>query len=131
MKNATLLKKNDKLTVTVEDITNLGFGVAKHEGAVIFIADTVMDDVCEIQIIKAAASYYVGKLVRMIKPSEKRVASRCDSGRCRSCAYKCIDYSEELKIKENFIRSAFIKEGLSDVSVLPTVPSPRVRGYRN
>lgn len=131
MKNATLLKKNDKLTVTVEDITNLGFGVAKHEGAVIFIADTVMGDVCEIQIIKAAASYYVGKLVRMIKPSEKRVASRCGSARCRSCAYKCIDYSEELKIKENFIRSAFIKEGLSDVSVLPTVPSPRVRGYRN
>ena len=131
MNHGTLLKKNDKLTVTVEDITNLGFGVAKHCGAVIFIADTVMGDVCEIQIIKAASSYYVGKLLKLITPSDKRVAPRCDNSRCRSCAYKCIDYAEELKIKESFIRSAFIKEGLSDVRVLPTVPSPRTQGYRN
>ena len=131
MKHNTLLKKNDVLTVTVEDMTNLGFGVAKHCGAVIFIADTVTGDVCEIQIIKAAASYYVGKLLTLISPSPKRVAPRCDNARCRSCAYKCVSYDEELRIKENFIRSAFLKEGLGGVCVLPTVPSPLTRGYRN
>ena len=131
MKHDTILKKNDRLTVTVEDITNLGFGVAKHRGAVIFIAEAVTGDVCEIQIIKAASSYYVGKLLKLITPSDKRVAPRCDNTRCRSCAYKCIDYSEELLIKEGFIRSAFLKEGLSDIRVLPTAPSPLVRGYRN
>ena len=131
MKHDILLKKNDKLTVTVEDITNLGFGVAKHRGAVIFIAEAVTGDVCEIQIIKAASSYYVGKLTRLITPSDKRTAPRCDNARCHSCAYKCVDYAEELKIKENFIRSAFLKEGLSDITVHPTVPSPRTCGYRN
>ena len=125
------MKKNDRLTVTVEDITNLGFGVAKHEGAVIFIADTVTGDTCEIQIIKATNSYYVGRLLKMIKPSDRRVSPRCENARCRSCAYKCIGYDDELKIKEGFIRSAFLKEGLSDVMVLPTVPSPLTRGYRN
>ena len=126
-----MLKKNDVLTVTVEDITNLGFGVAKHEGAVIFISGAVSGDVVEIKIIKVASSYYVGKIERMITPSDKRCQDRCNNCACKSCAYKSIRYSEELDIKTGIIRSAFLKEGLSDIEVLPTVASPKLYEYRN
>ena len=131
LKNKTTLKKNDVLTVTVEDITNLGFGVAKHGGAVIFISGAVSGDVAEIKIIKAASSYYVGKIERIIAYSDKRCESRCKNTSCKSCAYRNISYSEELKIKSGIIRSAFLKEGLSDIEVLPTVASPMLYEYRN
>ncbi len=131
LKSGTILKKNDTLDVAIEDITNLGFGVAKHEGAVIFVSGAVTGDEVEIKIIKAASSYYVGKIERIIKLSDKRCPDRCQNHACRSCAYKSISYEEELKIKTGIIRSAFLKEGLSDIEVLPTVPSPRLYEYRN
>ena len=131
LKKGERLSKNDVITINIEDITNLGFGVGKHEGAVIFVKDTVVGDTAEVKIIKAASSYYVGKLLSLKKASSIRCADRCDNTRCSSCAYRRIRYDEELKIKENIIRSAFLKEGLSDVEVLPTVPSPAITGYRN
>ena len=50
------MKKNDLLTLKIEDITNLGFGVAKNGGAVIFVSDTVPGDEVAARIIKAASS---------------------------------------------------------------------------
>ena len=126
-----ILKKNDIITAKIEDITNLGFGVAKHLGAVIFVSDAVSGDEAEIRIIKAASSYYVGKIEKMIKPSDIRCEGRCDSRACKSCAYRRISYEEELRIKTGIVSSAFIKAGLADIVTLPTVPSPKLKEYRN
>ena len=131
MKAKAVLKKNDVITLNIEDLTNLGFGVGKVNGAVVFVSGAVTGDVAEVKIIKSASSYYIGKIEKMIKYSEIRGEERCKNAKCRSCAYKCIKYEEELKIKENIVRSAFLKEGLSDVAVAPTVPSPREHEYRN
>ncbi len=125
------LKKNDVLELTVEDMTNLGFGVAKHGGAVIFIQDAVTGDRVRAKIIKAASSYYVAKAIEYISYSDKRCEGRCDIKRCRSCAYKSIRYDDELELKTADIRAAFAKAGLSHITVLPTVASPKTAGYRN
>lgn len=131
MKNNAILQKNDIITLDIEDITNLGFGVGKHGGAVVFVSDAVTGDKAEVKIIKTASSYYVGKVEKFISLSDIRGIDRCENTRCKACAYRNIKYEEELKIKENIIRSAFLKEGLSDISVLPTVPSPKLTEYRN
>lgn len=131
MKKQAVLKKNDTITLKIEDITNLGFGVGKHTGAVIFVSGTVTGDIAEVKIIKAASSYYVGKLLSLKEHSGIRGADRCQSKQCKSCAYREIKYAEELKIKQNTVRSAFMKEGLSDINVLPTVASPKLTEYRN
>ena len=73
------MKKNDIITLKIEDITNLGFGVGKHEGAVVFVASLVPGDVAEVKIIKAASSYFVGKCEKLIALSEKRVDPRCQN----------------------------------------------------
>lgn len=131
MKRKAVLKKNDTITLKIEDITNLGFGVGKHEGAVVFVSGAVTGDVAEVKIIKATSSYYVGKLLKITAASVIRGEDRCKNQKCKSCAYREIRYAEELKIKENTVRSAFMKEGLSDITVLPTVPSPKLTEYRN
>jgi len=127
----TDLKKNDIVTLEIEDITNLGFGVGKINGAVVFVSSCVPGDVAEVRIIKAASSYYVGRVEKMLVLSDKRCDTRCGSDKCHSCALRLLRYEDELLYKENVIRSAFLKERLSDISVLPTVPSPRLTGYRN
>ena len=125
------LKKNDLLTLEIADITNLGFGVARHEGQVIFVSGAVPGDECEIKIIKTGGSFLVGRVERFIKRSELRVEGRCDNKRCQSCAYKCLSYEHELSLKEEAVRQIFKKAGLPEVKIMPIVGSPSERGYRN
>ena len=125
------LKKNDVITTEIIDITNLGFGVAKVDGAVIFVSDTVPGDIAKIKIIKLGSSYSVGRLEELITPSDKRVDGRCSNGLCRSCAYKKLSYDHEKALKEESVRQIFKKSGLSDVEIMPLVGSPTECGYRN
>lgn len=125
------LRKNDLLTGRIVDITNLGFGVAKAEGAVIFVSDTVPGDVAKIRIIKVGSSYLVGRVEELITPSSLRTEGRCDSKVCRSCAYKCLSYDHEKSLKEESVRQIFKKSGLGEVKIMPLIGSPCERGYRN
>ncbi len=125
------LKKNDILTVAVEDITDLGFGVARNDGEVIFVSDTVPEDVAKIKIIKTTSSYSIARLEELVVPSKRRVCDRCTVTGCKSCAYKRISYKDELLLKENGVAEAFKKAGLSHIRVEKIVGSPDERHYRN
>lgn len=125
------LKKNDVITAEIVDITNLGFGVAKVDGAVVFVASSVPGDVAKIRIIKVGSSFSVGRVEQMLSLSRKRVEGRCNNALCRSCAYKCLGYDYEKELKEESVRQIFKKSGLSEVKIAPIVGSPSEQKYRN
>ena len=125
------MKKNEVVELQIIDITNLGFGVAKLDGEVIFVSDSVVGDTVQAKIIKVTRSYSVARVERLIKPSSLRTDDRCKNGKCKSCAYKLIEYNRELALKEESVRQIFKKAGLSDVTVLPIVASPKTAEYRN
>ena len=74
------LKKNDVFTSEIVDITNLGFGVAKHEGAVVFVSGAVPGDVVRIKVIKIGSSFMVGRVEEFLTKSTHRVENRCHRG---------------------------------------------------
>lgn len=125
------LKKNDIITAEIVDITNLGFGVAKVDGAVVFVAGTVPGDKAKIKIIKVGSSYSVGRAEEFITLSDKRVENRCAKALCRSCAYKSLGYSHEKELKEEMVRQIFKKAGLPEVKIASLVGSPTEHRYRN
>ncbi len=126
-----MLKKNDILLLEITDMTNLGFGVARHGNLVIFIAGAVKGDVVKAKIIKLTSSYAVARTEELIKPSEKRSDDRCTIKSCQSCAYKCIEYEEELKMKHADVISAFKKAELDEIKIVDPIPSPTTKNYRN
>lgn len=125
------LKKNDVFVAEIVDITNLGFGVAKIDGQVVFVSGAVPGDVARIKVIKVSGSFSVGRVEELVTRSERRVEGRCKNAACKSCAYKCLSYEYEKELKEESVRQIFKKSGLWDVKVLPLVPSPAECGYRN
>ena len=125
------LKKNDVFEAEIVDITNLGFGVCRIGGAVVFVSGAVPGDIAKVKIIKVGASFSVGRVEELIFPSKKRVIGRCNNSLCRSCAYKCLSYEYEKDLKEESVRQIFKKSGLSDVKILPLVGSPSEHKYRN
>lgn len=128
------MKKNDTVTVKIEDVTNLGFGVAKPEGKVLFVSGTVTGDVARVKIIKLTSSYMVGKLIELIEASPIRLpdgSSRCSIESCQGCAYKLISYDDELRLKEDSVKAIFKKAGLDNIKTEPIVASPSSQYYRN
>ena len=124
------MKKNEIVDLRIEDITNLGFGVAKLGGIVAFVSDTIPGDYVRCKVIKTASSYIIARVEEYLEKSCER-AVRCENKICKSCAYKNISYEYEKSIKEKSVRQDFLKAGLSQVKVLPLVPSPAELFYRN
>ena len=72
-------RKNDILRVRVEDLNNLGFGVAHVDGKALFIADAVDGDELDARIIHVGKTYSVAKIERLISPSPHRINSFCSA----------------------------------------------------
>ena len=124
-------KKNQTVEVEINDITDLGFGVGRVDGAVIFVSDTVPGDVIEAKIIKVNNTYLVGRAEKYIKKSTRRVTDRCTERACKSCAYKNISYTDEATLKEEGVRRLFSSSALAGISTAPVTVSPNMARYRN
>ena len=129
-KKATF-KKNETVTLRIDDITDLGFGVGRVYGVVVFVADTVPGDLIEAKIIKVNASYLVAKCERILELSKMRTNERCIESKCRGCAYKNISYQDELRLKEDGVRRLFSTESLSGIKTENIIPSVSEQRYRN
>ena len=132
------MQKNDILRVRIEEINNLGFGVAHAEekngarGKVIFVRDTVTDDLLDARIIKVNKSYLIAKIERMIEPSLLRATEGvCTAAGCGGCVYQHIKYEHEATLKRDYVENAFRKAGLSDVRVGELRHTGELTRYRN
>ena len=124
-------KKNQTVTVEINDITDLGFGVGRVDGIVVFVSDTVPGDVCEVKLIKVNNTYLVGRAEKYIVRSDKRVCTRCSERACKSCAYKNISYEYEATLKEEGVRRLFSTSALEGIVTAPVTVSPAETRYRN
>lgn len=70
-KGEETMKKNDFVTLTIEDIGVGGEGIGKAEGMTFFVKDAVVGDVIEARITKLKKNYGYARLMKIIKPSEK------------------------------------------------------------
>ena len=128
------IKKEDILVLSVTDLNNLGCGVGRSEdGRVVFVKGAVTGETVEAKIIKVTLSYAVARLLRVVTPSPYRTENDpCDAPlACGGCVYRKITYEHERAVKKNYVKGAFVKVGLPEVRVLPTIFAGKACGYRN
>ena len=105
-------KKNDLLTVTIEDMGHDGEGIGKVDGYTVFVKDTVIGDKVQAKIMKAKKNYGYARLVEIMEPSKDRVEPRCAYARqCGGCQIQALSYEKQLAYKqqkiENFRKKRF------------------------
>ncbi len=126
-----MLNKNDILRLEVLDINYAGLGVAKQNGAVIFVQNGVTGDTVDAKIIKVAKNYCVARIEELISPSPYRTEPDCvHFKRCGGCTYRHITYEYEKELKKNRVKNEFIRAGLPDATVREVIGKER-SGYRN
>ncbi len=127
------IKKGSRLTLEITEINNLGCGVGHApDGRVAFVKGAVTGDTVDAEIIKVNKSFLVARLVSVISSSTHREDGYCAAPlSCGGCVYRHITYAHELDLKRDYVKNAFIKAGLPNVKVLPTLSAEKVLGYRN
>ena len=127
------LKKNQEITLEITDLNNLGCGVGRYDGAVVFVRGAVSGDIVRAGIIKVNKSYYVARLIEILTPSPYRIGEGvCRAPEsCGGCVYRHISYEYELTLKRELVKNAFHRAGLDDVVIQETQSVGETRGYRN
>ena len=128
-----MFRKDDILTLNITEVNNLGCGVAKADGMVVFVKGAVSGDTVEAKIIKVAGSYLVGRLEKVLVASPHRTEKDlCEAPlSCGGCMYRHIAYAHELEMKRRYVMGAFLKAGLPDVKVERVRSTGECHGYRN
>ena len=124
--------KESVLTVKIEKLSNLGLGIAKVDGYVIFVPNTCPEDIVKIKIIKKNKNYANAELLEIVTPSEKRVEPFCKMQKvCGACQLQFIDYNEQLKIKKEIVQDTMHSICGNNLDVRDVIPSPEVKEYRH
>ena len=116
------IKKDDVVEVEITDLNNLGNGVGRIDGRVVFVRGAVTGDVVKAKIIKVNKSFLVARLEELVSSSSFREEGFCSSPlSCGGCVYRHITYEHELSLKQSYVENAFIKAGVS-ARILPVIP---------
>ncbi len=130
-------KKNDLLTVEIEDIGMDGEGVGKVDGFTLFVKDAVIGDTVLTKITKSKKNYAYARLEKVITPSSFRVEPKCSYHRqCGGCQIQALSYEKQLAFKQQKIRNNLIRIGgfepdLVDSLMQPIIGMENPYHYRN
>lgn len=126
------MKVFDEIVVDIEKLSNLGFGIAKHEGLVIFVENACPKDKVKIKITKLNKNWANGEIVEILEKSPHRVEPFCALQKvCGGCQLQFIDYDYQLELKREIIEDAMKSIGNIDVEVKNPIASPDNKNYRH
>ncbi len=127
------LQKNQILTLRIERLSSDGSGVAHSpDGETVFVPGAAPGDEADVRIVKDCKRYAFGILDHLRTPSPDRIPVDCAvAGPCGGCSLRHLDYTAELRAKQENVTDAFRRIGGLDVPVLDICPSPEADRYRN
>lgn len=126
-------KKNDILTLKIEDIGHDGEGIGKVDGYTLFVKDAVIGDVVEAKVMKAKKNYGYARLMKVISPSPHRVEPLCPYAKqCGGCQIQTMSYEEQLRFKENKVLNNLKRiGGFQEIPMEPILGMEEPFYYRN
>ncbi len=124
---------HQELELTIHNLTNLGLGVARHEGWVVMVPFVIPGERVRARVYRNHKNYSEADLLEVLEASPWRTESRCSLyGECGGCQYQHIQYSRQLEIKASHVRECFQKiGGMAEVVVSPTLSSSWEYAYRS
>lgn len=127
------LKKDDCVTLLIEDIGTAGEGIGKADGYTLFVKDAIIGDVIEAKVIKAKKNYGYARLLKVITPSKDRVKPKCAVAKqCGGCQIQEMSYEAQLKYKEKLVMDNLTRIGnISDFEMYPVIGMENPFNYRN
>ncbi len=126
------MQKNDEREGTVISVGMNGEGVLKDDGKVVFVPFSLPGEKIRYKVLKVDGNVAYGKILEVCTPAEDRVRPKCPVfGKCGGCQLQHVKYPDQLKIKQEKVKTCFSKIAFSELEINPCVKSKNEYRYRN
>ena len=119
--------------VTIEAVAAEGKCLFHADSLVVFVPFCVPGDVADVQLTRKKHSYAEGEVVRIVKPSDKRIEPVCRHfGICGGCKWQNMPYEEQLAFKQKQVEDQLTRIGKLELpEFMPIKGSVKTLEYRN
>ncbi|WP_125706328.1 23S rRNA (uracil(1939)-C(5))-methyltransferase RlmD [Lacticaseibacillus daqingensis] len=123
--------KNQEMTVTIDDLTYEGMGVAKVAHYPLFVEGALPGEEVRVRIVKAEKKYAFARLEEVLVASPDRVAPKAKAYAQTGIApLQHLAYPAQLAFKQHQVETLYQKAHLT-IPVRPTLGMTTPSGYRN
>ena len=126
------LEKGSIYTAVIDGYSSEGLGIARVNGAVVFVPHAVRGEEIDLRITKVMKTSCAGEIVKIHNPSPERMEPECPyAGKCGGCAYRHLTYPEELWAKRQRVQDALTRIGGLELTVEEILGAKNPEHYRN
>lgn len=126
------LEKGSVYTAVIDGYSSEGLGIARVNGAVVFVPHAVRWEEIDLRITKVMKTSCAGEIVKIHNPSPERMEPECPyAGKCGGCAYRHLTYPEELWAKRQRVQDALTRIGGLELTVEEILGAKNPEHYRN
>ena len=121
------------MKVTIKKMGINGEGIGYIDRLPVFVPGALCGEEVDIQVVEKNGRYAKGKIVKILRRSDKRVRPICEiQRRCGACPYMVSEYEEQLRYKREDLRQSLIKYAQINPRLIEDiVPSAHTLFYRN
>jgi len=126
-------KIGEELELSIETPAFGGFGIARHDGVVVFVRYAYPGERVIARIVKRKKTAMFADAVSILEPISSRRPASCEVYTiCGGCSCQDIDYDEQFAIKLNVVKDCLEHiGGFTDYPDPETIHADREFGYRN
>ena len=118
--------------INVYSLDHQGRGIAKKNDKIIFIENSLPDEVVDIEIMFEKKNIMEAKVTNLIQKSKNRVDAKCPYyEQCGGCDLMHINYENQLKFKENKVKDIMNRFAGIDLSIIKSIIGTNEFSYRN
>ena len=126
------MKKNEEYIVEIIDNGFSGEGIAKIDGQVVFVPNTIKCEKVKIKILKVTSKLAYSKVIEILKKSEHRKNADCDTyEKCGGCTLRHMDYDYTIEIKKTAVENTLKKDLGKEIKIDEVIPMENPYFYRN
>jgi 23S rRNA (uracil1939-C5)-methyltransferase len=117
----------------IENYAAEGKSLARYNGKVIFVENTIPGDVADVQLYKSKKDWAEGFPLKLKKNSADRVAPFCQHfGICGGCQWQMLPYAKQLEYKQQQVYDVLSRIGKVKLPLIDIIAGAgETRYYRN
>lgn len=125
IKEAHSLRRDQVIALEVLSLAQGGAGVAKVGGVPIFIERSAPGDKVTVKLFDVRKDFARGAIEEIEEPSPQRQNPPCfHFERCGGCQWQHIEYSFQVKAKEDLVRQALVRLGGYPADLIESITEP-------
>ena len=106
------IKEKEIYEIDIIDMGEDGEGIGRIDGFTVFVTGGIVGDTVRIKLTKKKKQYGMGRIIKLLKPSEWRVEPVCPYAfTCGGCQVQHMDYGKQLAQKSLLVESCLNRIG--------------------